>query len=334
MSSVSVSRPVVLTAGSRFDVILPYVSIARLDHWFKNVFMLLGVVLAVFCYPQTLTWASLGVVAVGLVAACLVASSNYVLNEILDAATDRHHPVKCHRPIPAGRVLVMAAYVEWAALGAAGLSIAGSVNRPFFFAAALLWVMGLLYNIPPVRTKDLPYLDVLSESVNNPIRLLMGWAVINPVEIPPVSLLVAYWMLGAFFMASKRFAEYRSIADAARAGDYRRSFRHYSESTLLVCMLFYAVFCGLFLGVFIIRYHFELILSTPLIAGFFCHYLHVALRPDSPVQHPERLYRDRPLMGYLALCMAVFVGLMFVDIPCLGEWLNVAPSPLPSLWRF
>ena len=30
--------------------------------------------------------------------------------------------------------------------------------------------MGVAYNVPPVRTKDRAYLDVLSESVNNPLR--------------------------------------------------------------------------------------------------------------------------------------------------------------------
>ena len=65
------------------------------------------------------------------------------------------------------------------------------------------------------RSIDLrtPYVDVLSESVNNPLRLLLGWFVVTPDVVPPVSLLVAYWMVGAFFMASKRFAEYRSIGD-------------------------------------------------------------------------------------------------------------------------
>ena len=28
--------------------------------------------------------------------------------------------------------------------------------------------MGVVYNVPPLRTKEWPYLDVLSESVNNP----------------------------------------------------------------------------------------------------------------------------------------------------------------------
>jgi len=312
----------------------PYVAIARPDHWFKNGFMLLGVVLACFCYPEALSPGTFLVVLAGLGGTCLVASSNYVLNEILDAPTDRHHPQKRHRPVPSGQVAPVPAYALWLALGAAGLTVAWAVGRPFFLSSLWLWCMGLAYNVPPLRTKELPYLDVLSESVNNPIRLLLGWFAVSSAEVPPVSLLVAYWMLGAFFMATKRFAEYRSIGDARLAGDYRRSFRFYDESKLLVSMVFYAIFSALFLGVFIIRYHLELILSVPLVAGFFCYYLHVALRPDSPVQHPERLYRERGLMGYLGLCLAVFTLLMFVQIPALYVLFNVRPAPIPPLWTF
>jgi decaprenyl-phosphate phosphoribosyltransferase len=180
--------------------------------------------------------------------------------------------------------------------------MAYAVNFSFFISAAALWVMGLVYNIPPIRSKELPYLDVLSESINNPLRLALGWFVVSAAMIPPLSLIVAYWMAGAFFMASKRFAEYRSIGDAERAAAYRSSFRHYDENRLLVSMFFYATAAALFLGVFIIRYHLELILSIPLIAGFFSYYLLVSLKPDSPAQAPERLYREKGMMLYLVLC--------------------------------
>ena len=33
-----------------------YVQIARIDHWFKNVFMILGVVLAMFYQPSVASW--------------------------------------------------------------------------------------------------------------------------------------------------------------------------------------------------------------------------------------------------------------------------------------
>ena len=310
-----------------------YVSIARPDHWLKNVFMLIGVVLACFYKPALFWTLDLVHLAAGLVATCLVASSNYVLNEILDAPSDRHHPEKHGRPIPSGRVWLPAAYVQWLLLAAIGFALAWWVNRPFLVAAVSLWVMGLLYNVRPIRSKDLPYLDVLSESINNPIRLVLGWFVVAASTVPPLSLLIAYWMVGAFFMASKRFAEYRAIGDKQRAAAYRNSFRHYDDNRLLVSMFFYASAAAMFLGIFIIRYHLELILSVPLIAGFFSMYLHVALKPASAAQAPERLFRESGLMLYLALCVAVFVLLMFVRINFLYDLFNVTPSDLPPLWE-
>lgn len=314
----------------------PYVSIARPDNWFKNVFMVLGVVLAYFYQLNT---AAVHVkyqvvsILVAVVSVCLVASSNYVLNEILDAPTDLAHPVKRHRPIPSGRVRLPIAYAEWLVVGAIGLGLAWTINRPFFGTALTLWIMGLVYNVPPVRSKEHPYVDVLSESINNPLRLLLGWFAVTAAEVPPMSLVISYWMAGAFFMASKRFAEYRSIGQA-QAGAYRSSFRYYDEGKLLVSMFFYATTSALFLGVFIIRYHLELILSIPLIAGFFSYYLHVTLKKDSAAQAPEHLYRERGLMVYLALCVVVFSVLMFVHIPALYEWFNVPGPTVPSLWEF
>ncbi|MGH7127846.1 MAG: UbiA family prenyltransferase, partial [Planctomycetaceae bacterium] len=199
-----------------------YIQIARPDHWFKNVFMLVGVLLAFF-YQTGAAGLSLWNLAIGLLSTCIIASSNYVLNEILDARTDLDHPSKRQRPIPAGRVSLPWAYAEWIALGVIGLALAYLVNRPFFAAAGALLFMGLVYNVPPIRSKDLPYFDVLSESVNNPIRLALGWFVVSPSMVPPMSLVVSYWMVGAFFMASKRFAEYRALGDKAVASAYRRS---------------------------------------------------------------------------------------------------------------
>jgi 4-hydroxybenzoate polyprenyltransferase len=296
--------------------------------------MALGVILAYFCHPELVQAGTALSIVLGVAATCLIASSNYVLNEILDAPTDRSHPVKRHRPIPAGLVWLPGAYAEWLLLGVAGLALAWALNRPFFFSGLILLVMGVLYNVPPVRSKDLPYVDVLSESVNNPIRLLLGWFAVTGAEFPPLTLLLAYWFVGAFFMASKRFAEYRSIANRLTAGAYRRSFRFYDEQKLLVSMFFYVTCFALFLGVFIIRYHLELILIVPLVAGFVSYYLHIAFKLGSAAQAPEKLYKEKGLVAYLIVCVVAFVGLMFIRIPVLYDWFNVAPSATPPLWKF
>src|SRR5262249_17322126 len=145
--------------------------------------------------------------------------------------------------------------------------------------------------------------------------------------------MVFYWMIGAFFMASKRFAEYRSIADKSSAGQYRKSFCYYDDQRLLVSMFYYATAAALFLGVFIIRFKLELLLCIPLIAGAFSLYLRVALKPESAAQAPERLYRERGLTVYLVITLIIFVGLMFVHIPAMYHWFNVEPARVPALWK-
>jgi 4-hydroxybenzoate polyprenyltransferase len=316
------------------ETILPYFAIARPDHWFKNVFMALGVFLAYFYHPELFGASTLGSIAWAVFLTCLAASSNYVLNEILDAPTDLSHPVKRNRPIPSGRVRLPIAYAEWILLGVLSASLALTINGLFCASIVFLLVMGIIYNVPPIRAKEHPYVDVLCESINNPIRLLLGWFAVTSAELPPLSLLIAYWMIGAFFMATKRLAEYRSIANPAVAGAYRRSFRHYNEEKLLISMFFYTTCFALFLGVFIIRYHLELILIFPMVSGFVCYYLHVAFKKDSAAQNPERLYREKGMMVYLVLCVLAFVGLMFVHIPALYSVFNVQPSQVSPLWKF
>ena len=314
------------------SAIWPYVQIARADHWFKNAFMLLGVVLAMFYEPSLLAWSSVPPLVIAVLATCLVASSNYVLNELLDGPHDRLHPSKRNRPVPSGQIRPAIAYAEWLALAGAGFALALSLNINFFASALALWVMGLAYNVPPLRTKEWPYVDVLSESVNNPIRLFLGWFALMTLHVPPISLAIAYWMLGAFFMGMKRFAEYRHIGDPVVAAAYRRSFKHYTEDRLLISLVFYATTCALFAGIFIVRYHLELILFAPVGAGIFAYYMKIGLLPDSPVQNPEKLYRQRGFLAYMLLATLLFILLMFVSIPGLYELFNVDPAKMEPLW--
>ncbi len=281
--------------------------------------MLPGIIIAVYEQPELWEWTLLWRVLLALLAGGFVASSNYVLNEVLDAPRDALHPVKKNRPVPSGQVNIKLAYGLWIALAILGLALSWSIGRAFFLSAAALWIMGCVYNIPPVRCKDKPYLDVLTESVNNPLRLLLGWYAAGMNVIPPVSLVAAYWMIGAFFMAVKRFAEYRRLDDPQLAVRYRSSFGHYNQERLLVSVTYYAVAFGLFFGIFLLRYRVELLLSIPFIAGFIGWYIHLGFLDDSPTQYPEKLYRQTGFMAYSALCVVVMLSLLYVDIPLIGE---------------
>jgi 4-hydroxybenzoate polyprenyltransferase len=296
-----------------------HLQIARIDHWVKNVFVLPGVVVAIAAQPASFAWALSQPLVLGLLSTCIIASSNYTLNEILDAPFDRLHAKKRARPVPSGKVNVPLGYVQWLLLMLVGLWLAYLVGTGFLITMASLWVMGCIYNIPPVRSKDIPFIDVLSEAVNNPIRMLAGWFIVNPPEVPPASLLISYWMVGCYFMAIKRFAEYRMIGNKAAASSYRRSFAFYDERRLLVGIMFYAAAAMLFFGAFIMRYRLELILSFPLVALVMAAYLLIAFDEDSAAQAPERLYRQPFLMTTVIACAAAMTVLSFVNIPLLHQ---------------
>jgi 4-hydroxybenzoate polyprenyltransferase len=303
---------------SRFThLFFSHLRMMRLDHSIKQAFILPGILLAIALSGRRPDLHLAVNVLVGLIAATLISSSNYVINEILDAPSDRSHPTKNQRPAASGLTHSGLGYAQWIMLMILGLLIARTISTGFLLSAAGLWLMGCVYNIPPIRSKDIPYVDVLSESINNPIRFCLGWYMVTSSLLPPLSLLVAYWMLGAYFMGLKRFSEYRQIADAAVAGRYRESFRFYSEESLLNSVVYYAAAAMLFFGAFIMRYRIELILSFPLVAWLMAIYFDLSFRYESAVQNPEKLYREPRLMLVLAFCVMVFSILLFVKVPWL-----------------
>jgi decaprenyl-phosphate phosphoribosyltransferase len=314
MSQTTLTSPVSISRARLWN----HLGLFRLDHSVKQIFVVPGIVIA-----ASLTGASLSAglflrIALGLAAVVAVASSNYVLNELLDAPFDRLHPTKCFRPAATGSISIPLAYFQWLACGLVGFLLAYPVSKALFLSVLSLWIMGCFYNIPPARMKDIPYLDVLSESINNPIRLCVGWTIVTATVVPPVSLLVAYWMLGAYFMALKRFSEYRQIG-CEPAIRYRRSFEFYTEEALLTSVLFYAATAMLFFGAFVMRYRMEMVLAFPLIALLMAVYFNLAFVQDSPVQNPEKLYREPRLMVLLASCCFVLFVMSFVNLPWLAQ---------------
>jgi 4-hydroxybenzoate polyprenyltransferase len=295
---------------------IEYLKIARVDHWFKNIFMLPGMALALIFTNVSFT-DSIPAMLLGILSTCFIASANYVINEWLDAESDRHHPVKKNRPSAVGNIKAHFVYLEWFIFAALGLGIAVLLSPEFVVFSVVLLVMGIIYNVRPIRTKDRVFLDVLSESVNNPLRLLLGWSAVISGQFPPSSILLSYWMGGAFLMAVKRYAEYRFIDDPERASLYRKSFGAYTENSLLLSSFFYALTSSFFLGIFLIKYRVEFLLSFPLFALLFTWYLAIGMKPHSPTQNPEKLYREHDFIAFVVLLGTVVATLFVVDLPFL-----------------
>jgi 4-hydroxybenzoate polyprenyltransferase len=306
MSDGHVAEATVMAArGSWVDYLKPL----RFDHWIKNAVVPVGSVLALVAYrlapgPGT----GLDILLAFLISGG-ISSVNYAINEVLDAPFDARHPVKRFRPIPSGRVRVGPLLGLTAALALVTFATSAWLFAPSVLLANLaLFVAGLLYNLPPLRLKDWPFLDAAVESLTNPIRIAIGWYAVGPATAAlPVELMVTVWAFGAFLMTGKRLAELRLLGPVA--AEYRPTFRAYSVRSLLVVQLAYAL-AGLgALAVFFADERPRLLAALPLVAGLLAWAAKMTFERESPLVDPEHLYR-RPLFLLVACAVfAILVGL-------------------------
>ena len=297
-----------------------YIAIMRLDHATKHVFILPGIILAVLLrrpYIHLLAWPFVS----GAIAAVLIASANYVINEWLDRTSDAHHPTKSARAAVRNEMPGSAVFAQWLILVVLGLAIAASASMTMLIVVLLFALQGVVYNVKPLRSKDYAYVDVLTESVNNPLRLMIGWAMVDPTTLPPASIILAYWLGGAFLMATKRLSEYREIV-ASHGHElltrYRASFQGYDEINLTTSCLVYALLSVMMLAVFFVKYRIEYVLTLPAFAILFGKYLSLSMLPASTAQKPEKLFTEKGLMAISGVIVLLFGLCTMINIPALG----------------
>ena len=290
-------------AGGRpwFEYLRPL----RFDHWIKNLVVPVGSLLALAARRSYPDGAEIGAILLAFVVSGLVSSVNYAVNEILDAPFDARHPTKRDRPIPSGRVRVGPLLVLTAAVAFLACALSWWLLPPAVLGGAgALLIAGLVYNLPPLRLKDWPYLDAVTESLTNPIRIAIGWHAVA-TGAPPLLLLMTVWALGAFLMTGKRLAELRLLGDLAVR--YRPTFRAYSVTGLFVVQLGYALVGFGALARLAVTQRPEVLPALPLVAVLLGWAFKMTFEPESPLIDPEHLYR-RPV--FLLVAIAVFALLV------------------------
>lgn len=282
-----------------------YVAVARPFHWVKSLFALVGFAAAhVLASPDRTSW-QLARLLLALVPICLVASANYIMNEIVDAPFDRLHPEKRHRPVASGRVSVAALWTACIVLFGVSVVWAEELfGGEFATALVALFVSSIAYNIPPLRLKDIPVVDVLCESFNNPIRLYLGWYATGVATAPPIVLAGAFWAFGALLMTAKRYAEYRFLADAALAGRYRASLRYYTSDHLLMLMVVFSSAFYVLTTLAAIRLAPHTLWAFPALILLVAWFFRLAIEERSIVREPEELARSP---GFMLFVVAVFL---------------------------
>jgi 4-hydroxybenzoate polyprenyltransferase len=289
---------------------LAYLRPLRFDHWIKNLVVPVGSLLALAALRAIPGPHDVLAMAVAFVVSGLVSSANYAINEILDAPFDARHPTKRDRPIPAGQVRVAPLLALTTGVAVLAFGIASWLLPPaVLVGAAALFAAGLAYNLPPLRLKDWPYLDVVTESLTNPIRLAIGWAAVAPAGPPPALLLAAVWSFGAFLMTGKRLAELRLLGDLAAR--YRPTFRAYTVARLFLAELAYGA-AGLgALAALVVAQRPQVLPGLPLVAVLLAWAFKMTFEPESPLVDPEHLYR-RPV--FLMFAVGVFAVLVVLAV--------------------
>jgi 4-hydroxybenzoate polyprenyltransferase len=289
------------------------INVFRPLRWYRNLFMLLGSLIAIKLNNLSFLGPLLSIIIVFL-AICLVASGNYGINEAVDADSDAYHPDKKNRAIPSGEIGKFSIIVISIILYILGFVVIFTLhNKILCFSLFLLFVSGMFYNIPPFRLKDVFYVDFIFEALNNPIRLLVGWYAVTSV-IVPASLLFAFWFFGIFLMAAKRFAEIRSIDDLEKAGLYRKSLKYYTEEKLLFAMIGSVSAFMFMLGVLAIKHQINLVIMLPLLIIFIIWFFKLAYEKDSIVKDPEKIFKKKAFLWYSTIITIICIFLFYYPL--------------------
>jgi decaprenyl-phosphate phosphoribosyltransferase len=205
----------------------------RPQQWTKNVL--------VFMAPAAAgvlgNWQSTIRVVGAFVVFCVVASGTYLLNDVIDAESDRHHPTKQRRPVASGILARNVAVAAGASLIAVGLAAALFIG-PWGFAlvVATYAALTLLYS---VRLKREPVIELAVVASGFVLRAVAGGVVVG---VPLSNWFLVFTSFAALFVvAGKRCAEYTSLG-ADRAA-HRQVLGEYTESFLKSVLTISATVC-------------------------------------------------------------------------------------------
>ncbi len=188
----------------------------RPQQWLKNMLVFVPILTS----GDLFNWTAWIAAAVTFGAFCLIASSIYMVNDLLDLDADRAHPRKRRRPLASG-----AMPVAWALALVPMMLLAGSALA--LWAGVLGYVLG--YAVMSIaysaRFKEMPLVDVFLLAALYSIRLYAG----GVATIHEVSL----WLMafsGFLFLALAMMKRVTELSDLRSRGGVFVSRRGYNVS--------------------------------------------------------------------------------------------------------
>ncbi len=181
------------------------IRLMRPADWAKNVFVLPAVVFS----DKLSEPGAIAQVAVAFAAFCLLSSGFYAINDVIDAESDRAHPIKRQRPVASGAVSPSVAVTLGLACAIAGLALGWTVNLPLVAILMSYAVLQVLYN---ALLKRAVFVDVVAIAIGFSLRAAAG-AVAIEVEMS-IWLLLCVFFLCLYLGFVKRLCDISSAVQA------------------------------------------------------------------------------------------------------------------------
>jgi 4-hydroxybenzoate polyprenyltransferase len=184
-----------------------WIKALRLHQWMKNLLLFLPLLGAHQIFDPALLFR----VAVAFFAFGFCASSVYLVNDLMDLESDRHHPRKRLRPFAAGVLSPLAGVAVAGVLLVCAFVLAWWVAQAFFAWLAVYFVITVAYTFA-LKRKEI--VDALSLAALYTLRIIAGGAA--------VALPASFWLLAfsLFLFLSlafvKRFSELQVMLGQGR----------------------------------------------------------------------------------------------------------------------
>lgn len=211
----------VKTASVAGGTVAALIEAMRPKQWVKN-----GVVFAALMFDIKLfDIQKFAYVALAAVLFAMTSGAIYLFNDLLDVEADRHHPLKCKRPIASGRLSPMLAKAAIVVLALTVIPAAIALKPLFAGILATYVVVNIAYTFV---LKHWVIIDVFVIAAGFVLRAAAG-AVVIGVPISPW-LYVCTVLLSLFIGFSKRRHELVLLDD--NAGSHRKILDDYSPALL------------------------------------------------------------------------------------------------------
>jgi 4-hydroxybenzoate polyprenyltransferase len=157
---------------------------------------------------------------------CLISGSVYIMNDLVDIESDRQHPRKKNRPLPAGKLPIRVAQIAAVAIPMVTFLLATLLTWRLTVILIIYLLIQLLYSF---RLKHVVIIDVMTVASGFVLRVAAGVVVITVTAFSPW-LYACTGLLALFLAVSKRRQELLLLGD--RANNVRRIYQEYNLSLL------------------------------------------------------------------------------------------------------